>query len=96
MVEYRVYMYWVSLDCVQYARDGLVEHLATWKAQNWTTAGNKQIRDHDLWREMYNVTDKIRMRGHRVEVEWVRGHDGEHGNQAAHRLAVRAAKGLQA
>jgi len=65
-----------------YVQKGMTEWLAGWKAKNWRTADKKPVKNDDLWR-MLDVLAK----GHQIEWIWVRGHNGNDGNERADVLA---------
>lgn len=69
----------------QYLRDGITKWLPDWKKRGWKTASRKPVKNQDLWRELEAVLEK-----HAVEWHWVRGHDGNHGNERADKLATEA------
>lgn len=68
----------------QYLRNGISEWIAGWKANSWKTGQNKPVKNADLWQRL----DEARRR-HDVKWLWVRGHDGDEGNERAHELAQR-------
>jgi len=65
-----------------YVQKGMTEWLAGWKARDWRTADKKPVKNDDLWR-MLDVLAK----GHQIEWIWVRGHNGNDGNERADVLA---------
>lgn len=69
----------------QYVQKGMSEWLPNWKAKNWKTASKKPVKNADLWKELDALACK-----HSVEWLWVRGHNGDPGNELAARLANRA------
>ena len=68
----------------QYVRTGISEWIASWKANGWRTAQKKPVKNSDLWQRL----DAARLR-HDVSWHWVRGHEGDPGNERAHELAQR-------
>ena len=73
----------------QYVMKGMMEWLPGWKKRNWMTAGKKPVKNVDLWQRMEKAAQ-----GHRVEWEWVRGHQGHVENERADQLAVAAREAL--
>jgi ribonuclease HI len=59
----------------QYVLKGITEWLAGWKAKGWRTAARQPVKNVDLW--------------HKIEWRWVRGHNGDPGNERADELANR-------
>ncbi len=66
----------------EYVRRGIDEWLANWKSRGWKTAAKKPVKNEDLWREL----DELAAR-HEVDWRWVKGHDGNEGNERADALA---------
>lgn len=69
----------------QYVMKGMQEWLSGWKRRNWKTAAKKPVKNVDLWQRLDKLTQ-----GHKVEWEWVRGHQGHPENERADKLAVAA------
>ena len=68
-----------------YVQKGITEWLAGWKRRGWRTAGNKPVKNADLWR----LLDKVAA-NHAVEWHWVKGHAGHPQNERADQLVNRA------
>ena len=68
----------------QYLMKGITQWLPAWKRRGWMTASNTPVKNEDLWRRLEEVTKK-----HRIAWHWVKGHDGDPGNECADRLANR-------
>ena len=66
----------------KYVMQGVTEWLAGWKARGWKTADGKPVKNQDLWLRLDAATQ-----AHKVQWEWVRGHDGHEGNERADALA---------
>ena len=66
----------------QYVQLGISEWIHAWKRRGWRTADRKPVKNEDLWRRL----DELR-EGHDIEWIWVRGHDGDPGNERADELA---------
>ena len=69
----------------QYVMKGMTEWLPDWKKRHWKTKSNKPVKNADLWQRM----DKAAGR-HKLEWQWVRGHQGHADNERADKLAVSA------
>lgn len=65
-----------------YVQKGMTEWLNGWKAKNWRTADKKPVKNSDLWK----ILDVL-SQAHQIEWIWVRGHDGNDGNERADALA---------
>jgi ribonuclease HI len=69
----------------RYVLDGFDKGwLANWKANGWKTAGNKPVKNQDLWEELDRQVKR-----HRIKWVWVRGHNGHEDNE---RVDVEARK----
>jgi ribonuclease HI len=70
----------------QYVLKGMTEWLAGWKAKGWKTASKQPVKNVDLWQRLDALVSGA---GHRIEWRWVKGHDGDPGNERADALANR-------
>lgn len=66
----------------QYVQKGISEWLPGWKARGWKTAAKKPVKNEDLWRALEELAAL-----HSIDWRWVKGHDGDPGNEAADALA---------
>ena len=66
----------------KYVCTGIEEWLPQWKRRDWRTADKKPVKNVDLWQAL----DAART-PHRVHWRWVRGHDGNPGNEHVDQLA---------
>jgi ribonuclease HI len=69
----------------EYVRRGITEWMVNWKRRGWKTAGNKPVKNADLWRQLLRAAEP-----HAVEWFWVRGHSGHPENERADLLANQA------
>ena len=60
-----------------------------WQRNGWRTADRKPVKNMELWVALMEA-----MAPHRVEWQWVRGHDATEENKCCDRLAVAARKRL--
>ena len=65
-----------------YLRKGITEWIVKWKSNNWRTASRKPVANRDLWMEVDELSNILN-----VEWHWVKGHDGDPGNERADYLA---------
>jgi ribonuclease HI len=70
----------------QYVLKGMTEWLADWKARGWKTAAKQPVKNVDLWQRLDHL---VSTGGHKIEWRWVRGHNGDPGNEHADALANR-------
>ena len=66
----------------KYVMDGINEWLANWKKRGWKTSAKKPVKNQDLWEALDEATQR-----HDITWKWVKGHDGNPGNEAADELA---------
>jgi ribonuclease HI len=66
----------------KYVMDGINEWLANWKKRGWKTSAKKPVKNQDLWEALDQATQR-----HDITWKWVKGHDGDPGNEAADELA---------
>lgn len=68
----------------QYVLKGMTEWLPGWKARGWKTATKAPVKNVDLWQRLDAL---VNLAGHQIEWRWVRGHQGDPGNERADALA---------
>ncbi len=68
----------------KYVMDGIREWLPNWKQRGWKTSKRKSVKNQDLWQALDEATAR-----HEITWKWVRGHDGNPGNEEADALANR-------
>jgi ribonuclease HI len=70
----------------QYLIKGMSEWVFGWMSRGWRKKDG-EILNLELWKDAVEA-----VRGHQVNWQWVRGHEGHPQNEYANDLAVRAAK----
>ena len=60
------------------------EWMPGWKAKGWKTASKQPVKNQELWQRLDELIAKS---GHVVDWRWVRGHNGDPGNERADALA---------
>lgn len=71
----------------QYIANAFNQHwIDGWIKKNWKGAGNKPVKNVDLWQRMLAA-----MEPHQVTFKWVRGHAGHPENERCDTLATTAA-----
>lgn len=66
----------------KYVMDGISTWMANWKKRGWKTAARKPVKNRDLWQALDEAAGR-----HDIRWVWVRGHDGNEGNETADALA---------
>ena len=59
--------------------------LENWLRRGWKTSDKKPVKNQDLWKELYALTQE-----HQIEWKWVRGHAVDELNNRCDELAVAA------
>lgn len=67
-----------------YLLKGISEWLPNWIRKGWKTAANKPVKNADLWQALVDAQGQ-----HRVDWQWIKGHNGHAENERADRLANR-------
>jgi ribonuclease HI len=71
----------------QYVKNGITQWVPGWKRRGWRRAGNKPVKNADLWKRLDELCST-----HQVSWKWVRGHAGHEENEIVDRLATSAIK----
>ena len=66
----------------QYVQLGISSWIHDWKRRGWRTSDKKPVKNVDLWRRLDELAA-----AHEIEWIWVRGHEGNAGNERADELA---------
>ena len=70
----------------QYVKNGITEWINTWLKNDWKTSKKEDVKNKDLWIELYNLTKCFD-----IQWIWVKAHDGNPFNEEVDLLAKRAA-----
>lgn len=65
-----------------YVKDGITKWIGNWKNNGWRTAAKKPVKNADLWKDL-----DLAVKQHTIEWKWVKGHNGDAGNERADELA---------
>ena len=74
----------------QYVKNGITEWINTWLANNWKTSKKEDVKNKDLWIELYNLNKSLN-----IQWNWVKAHDGNRMNEEVDLLAKKAANSDQ-
>jgi len=66
----------------QYVVKGITTWIKDWKRYGWLNSRKKPVANRELWERLDAAASK-----HRARFKWVRGHDGDPGNERADFLA---------
>ena len=71
----------------KYVMDGINSWIKNWKKNNWKTSNKKPVKNKDLWEKLDSLTIN-----QKIKWTWVKGHNGNIGNEKADFLATEAIK----
>jgi ribonuclease HI len=71
----------------QYVQKGISEWILRWEKNGWKTAAKKPVKNKDLWIRLQELSRKIN-----PEWRWIKGHAGNHFNEACDSLVQKAIK----
>ena len=66
----------------KYVMHGITEWMDNWKKRGWKTSNKKPVKNQDLWMLLDEAITR-----HEIQWKWVKGHDGNAGNEEADELA---------
>ena len=67
----------------QYVFHGITKWRKTWKRNNWKNSKKQTVLNYDLWQKL----DALLEEQNKVSFVWIRGHNGNQGNDMADNLA---------
>ena len=70
----------------QYVKLGISEWINKWVLNNWKTSKKENVKNKDLWIELYNLNKNLD-----VKWNWVKAHAGNTMNEKVDQLAKKAA-----
>ena len=76
----------------QYVKKGILEWRHGWEMRNYYTFEGKEVKNQDLWKQIYAEVDKAKFP---LKIQWVKGHSGIYGNEEADRLATLGRKKIR-
>lgn len=66
----------------QYVKNGIESWIHGWRRNGWKTSDRKDVKNADLWRELWDLVGR-----HEIVWHWVKGHADNAGNTRADELA---------
>ncbi|HEY9773048.1 MAG TPA: ribonuclease HI [Planktothrix sp.] len=69
-----------------YMIQGVTKWVWGWKSRNWKTAEGKDVSNKELWEELLRAV--ARLKPATIEWNYVRGHNGDPGNERCDEIAV--------
>jgi ribonuclease HI len=65
-----------------YVKNGISQWIHGWKKNGWKTADRKPVKNAELWQRLEAATHL-----HKIDWQWVKGHNGDVMNERADALA---------
>lgn len=72
----------------KYVIQGIYDWSPFWLKRNWVKATGEPVQNQNEWKALLAELEEIKARGVTVEVKWVKGHNGNLGNETADELAT--------
>ena len=66
----------------KYVKNGITEWINTWVLNNWKTSNKEDVKNKDLWIELYKLNQSLN-----VKWNWVKAHAGDPLNEEVDMLA---------
>ena len=70
----------------KYVKNGITEWINTWVLNNWKTSKKEDVKNKDLWIELYKLNQSLNVRWN-----WIKAHAGDTLNEEVDILAKEAA-----
>ena len=70
----------------QYVKLGITEWINKWVINNWQTSKKEDVKNKDLWVELYNLDKSLNVKWY-----WVKAHAGDPMNEEVDLMAKKAA-----
>ena len=70
----------------QYVKLGITDWINKWVLNNWKTSKKEDVKNKDLWIELYNLNETFD-----IKWNWVKAHAGNTMNEKVDQLAKKAA-----
>ena len=65
-----------------YVKNGITQWVHGWQRNGWRTADKKPVKNVELWQRLDALASRFE-----IEWRWVKGHNGDPGNEKADELA---------
>ena len=70
----------------RYVKDGITEWIQKWRINGWKNSNKKIVKNKEIWMQLDQASKSLN-----VTWTWVKGHDGDPGNEKADFLANKGA-----
>lgn len=78
----------VYLDS-KYVLEGVTKWVETWQKSGWVRADGEPVANKELWQALLDDLNELYLDKVKVTWQWIKGHDGDVGNELADRAACR-------
>ncbi len=76
-----------------YVIKGATQWIHGWKKNGWKNAAGEDVTNQDLWRDLDEVLRTLKTKAElKIKWDYVRGHQGTHGNERCDQIAVAFSK----
>lgn len=72
----------------KYVITGAEDYMPRWKANNWCKADGMPVSNIEHWKHLDEKLSLLKTAGVLVKFEWVKGHNGDQGNEMADKYAT--------
>lgn len=83
---------WVLTDSTYVIR-GITQWIWGWKKKGWKNAAGADVANEDLWKILDALVFKKKQNSAKIEWKYIRGHQGNPGNERCDEIAVEYSKG---
>lgn len=74
----------------QYVLNGMRDWLPNWVANNFMKPGGfEKVSNSELWKDIHDIKTEMTALGIKIDYGWVKGHNGDFGNELADQNATR-------
>lgn len=72
----------------EYVQKNLYRNVPKWVKNNWIKPDGSVVANRDHWEQLIKVKDEWLAEGRNLDIEWIKGHAGHRGNEAADSCAL--------
>lgn len=67
----------------KYVQDNLFRSVPKWVKNDWIKPDGSPVANREYWEQLMSVKDAWLAQGRNLDIEWIKGHAGHRGNEAA-------------
>lgn len=91
------YYVYDSIEVIVYTDSSYVANsynrlLTAWKDREYNTIAGEKIKNHDIWKGVIRIANELKINDININVEKIRGHDGNELHDKADKIAKRERK----